>query len=248
MQKTPRILICVPCHNRKAIAAQCLPTIANGASWMDYITLWNDGSSEYHDDFLKQFGDEVKHPHYPEGYRMDAVGIEEQRRKHFLSFNRNWEEFTHLYLTDADALHDPHWRTQALYLSDELEGAPVCLYNTQAHARLAGNTIEDMPNFPYLLRRVAPGISYFLTAAHVKKVVAALPALPPHWNWDWSVPSILGGRFVISRTSFVDHIGLGGYHHPPHEGLDGGDRATDPTPWLVDKRAEVVKELQNAAF
>ncbi len=161
---------------------------------------------------------------------------------HFLDFDP--ERFTHLYLTDSDALHDPNWRTELLKISAKYDAAPVCGYNTQAHARIEGNTIEDSPLVDDVLwRRVAPGISYLLTAAHVAKVVKALPMMPSHWNWDWTVPGILGHQFAISRVGYVDHIGHGGMHHPVPEGLDGGDRVMSPTPWLVTKRAEVVKKL-----
>jgi hypothetical protein len=48
---------------------------------------------------------------------------------------------------------------------------------------------------------------------------------------------------AISKTSYVDHIGIGGLHHPPGVGIEGGDVALNPTPWLVEKRAEVIRSL-----
>jgi hypothetical protein len=39
---------------------------------------------------------------------------------------------------------------------------------------------------------------------------------------------LLGNRFAVSRVSYVDHLGIGGMHHPPEEGMDGGDRALNP--------------------
>jgi hypothetical protein len=82
-----------------------------------------------------------------------------------------------------------------------------------------------------------------LSREHVRKVITALPMMPMHWNWDWTVPGLLGNRFAVSRTSYVDHLGIGGMHHPPEEGIDGGDRALNPAPDLVEKRAKAIKAL-----
>ncbi len=236
---TPRLLICIPCHNRKRIAELCVPTILDGmerAPGRDILNLYNDGSDEYGQSFLYGLGADNVAEMSP------AIGIERQRKIHFGDFNP--DRFTHLYLTDADALHDPNWREKALELQESTNQSPVCLYDTTAHSNLIGNTIQDLQeNSEYILRRVAPGISYFLTADHVAAVQKALPHLPEYWHWDWTTPNILGNMMVISRQSHVDHIGYGGMHHPAPEGLDGGDRATNPTSWLVKKRAEVVAKL-----
>lgn len=230
----PKIYVAVPCHNRKAIAEQCLPTIAPGLTHEDMLMLYNDGSTEYGSDFLLGLGFRCA------VCQTGNIGIEAQRRRHFEHFANT--ACTHLYLTDADALHDPSWRFEALRLHEKYAGAPICLYNTPAHANMEGNTIDVGQEV--IWRRVAPGISYFLSREQAMQVVQALQTIHAvHWNWDWTVPQILNYRMAISKVSLVDHIGLGGYHHPPHEGLDGGDRALNPTPWLVEKRAEVVKAL-----
>lgn len=232
-----RILICVPCHNRKAIVEQCLPTLLHGDGPHDTVVLYNDGSTEYDRKFLEKFDVHFIRENYP------SIGIERQRRNHFDDFIKHNCQ-THLYLTDSDSIHDPEWRSHALKLQDAANGLPVCLYNTAAHARLQGNTISEEGEI--IWRRVAPGISYLLTREHVEQVVSAMRFSPKdaHWNWDWTVPAILGNRMAISKVSYVDHIGHGGYHHPADEGYDGGDRALNPTSWLVAKRAEIVRELK----
>lgn len=228
------ILVCIPVHNRLHIARECIPTVQAGMARSDSLAIYDDGSSDNLGPLPGWPGDSYHR-------RDEAVGIERQRKAHFREFQS--EKFTHLYLTDSDALHDPHWRDKALMLQKDAGGAPVCLYNTQAHERLPGNTVEVDGDLGIIWRRVAPGISYFLTADHVRTVCATLPHLPDHWNWDWTVPNLLGGRFAVSAVSYVDHVGHGGMHHPDNEGLDGGDRATGPTPWLIQKRAEVVAKL-----
>ena len=231
------IYVAIPVHNRLRIAEKCVPTVANGTS--------------LHNDVVAVFDDGCTEP-LPEsviaGYvavnRCSHIGIERQRRMHFTVFD-GLPDFTHLYLTDSDALHDPNWRDALLSIQSKYGGAPVCGYNTEAHARLQGSTISETEDV--IWRRTAPGISFLLTRGHVEKVVAWLRANPKvdHWNWDWTVPHILDDRFATTKTSYVDHIGFGGYHHPKGEGYDGGDRATSPTEWLKKKRAEIVSQLQH---
>ncbi len=233
-----KILICIPIRNRFEIARECIPTVKAGAAGCDDIAVFDDGSDGQAP--IEAMGNWYSY--------STQIGIEKQRRNHFTFFKRRLDcgdEFTHLYLTDADALHDPNWRSEALRLQDLAGGAPVCLYNTQAHARLIGNTIEDDKSGPIIWRRVAPGISYLLTADHVRRVNEAIIHMPDPLHWDWTVPAILGHRMAIARTSYVDHVGNLGLHHPAQEGWDGGDRATSPTDWLVRKRAEVVAKLKS---
>jgi hypothetical protein len=228
-----KLMIAIPVHNRLAIAKLCIPTVCDGMAPNDQLTIYNDGSK----DWPETISEKVLVAH-----RRDPIGIEAQRMDHFHSFlfEKN-REFTHLYLTDADALHDPDWRRTLLELQAYANGHPVCGYNTEAHARLKGNTLQDLAMSPIIWRAVAPGISYLLTRAHVEHVVKRMPN---QWNWDWTVPSLLGNRMAIARESVVDHIGWGGMHHPAAEGLEGGDRALNPTPWLVAKRLTVIHQLR----
>jgi hypothetical protein len=235
---TPRIFIAIPVHHRLEIAKQCIPTVHAGMVAGDRLALFNDGTgTSLPMDLLRIAGALV--------HDAEPLGIERQRQMHFRLFS-HLTDYTHLYLTDQDALHDPEWRRRLLELQDYVGGAPVCGYNTEAHAKLVGNTLHafDLPG-PVIWRAVAPGISYLLTRAHVEKVVANMPE---NWNWDWTVPALLGNRMAIARESVVDHIGHGGMHHPAAEGLEGGDRALNPTPWLVAKRAAVIKQLSAAAW
>lgn len=241
-----KILVHIPCFNRRRILERCVPTVRAGLEKEDVMWLWNDGSNEYDDWWLRQFADDVFHPSTESGQKIThTIGVERQRREHFLNFIYRQEDFTHLYLTDSDALHDPGWRAKALDLQEKAGGAPVCLYDTEAHEQLVGNTIERDEAKGIIWRRVAPGISYFLTHDQAYKIFEYLCHYRGDWNWDWAVPSILGNRFAISMKSYVDHIGLDGLHHPKGEGLGGGDRALNPTDWLIDKRREVVKILSH---
>jgi hypothetical protein len=147
----------------------------------------------------------------------------------------------YLYLTDSDAIHDPSWRSEAMRLQSMAAGAPVCLYNTMAHVTIQGNTIEDDLDSDVIWRRVAPGISYWLTRDHVAKI---MPFVEQLQHWDWQVPEILGHRFAVARRSYVDHIGFGGMHHPRSEGFDGGDRSLNPSVPLIRLRRQIVARLK----
>jgi hypothetical protein len=238
---TPRLYIAIPVHNRLAIAAQCIPTVRAGMiHGHDTLAVYDDGSTmgDCSDSGFILGAADVVYPSAP-------VGIERQRRRHFLDFAERMDrmDWTHLYLTDSDALHDPNWRAELLRLQQSCGYAPICGYDTEAHVRIAGNTITDYPSSEVIFRRVAPGISYLLTREHVEKVVRALPSLPEYWSWDWTVPALLGNRFAVTRRSLVEHVGWQGLHHPVEDGIAGGDVARNPTEWLVQKRAEVVAAL-----
>ncbi len=184
----PRIFVCIPVHNRLEIAKRCIPTVKNGMRDGDRLHLFNDGSRERMPMELLKLADAYVHDSSP-------IGIENQRQMHFRLFVAH-KEYTHLYLTDQDALHDPRWREKLLELQLLSGGRPTCGYNTYAHVRLVGNTLYDAPPQPFILRSVAPGISYLLTrqqAEHVARV------MPEKWNWDWTVPALLGSRMAIAR-------------------------------------------------
>lgn len=232
MSDNARLFIAVACHERRRITEQCLPTLRAGAAPDDTIGLYNDGSKEFDDAWLRQFSNRVIGS-------PKSIGIEAQRRQHLKDF---WADkrFTHLYFSDADALVDPTFRENLLRVQEEYGGALVCGYNTDAHVRIEGNTFNDSPHNEVVWRRVAPGISYLLSRVHVAAIMKFIDRIT---NFDWQIPGILGNRCAITRISYVDHIGAHGLHWKPEHGLEGGDRALNPTDFLVKKRTEVVAAL-----
>jgi hypothetical protein len=228
-----RILVAIPCHHRVAIAEQCIPTVAAGLNADDQLWCSMDGETGFSHDSLRKLG-ATKTLSSPE-----HIGIEAQRRMHIIEFMA-CPEYSHLYFTDADALHDPLWRQAALDIHAATDGAPVCLYNTVAHSdeKIRGNTISRENGI--IWRRYAPGVSMLWSRRHIEKIMLSIDRMT---NFDWQMCDWTGNYMAVSDVSFVDHIGLGGYHHPSDEGLDGGDRASNPTPFLVEKRKQVVAAL-----
>lgn len=229
-----RIYIAVPCRDRKRIAELCLPTLKETKKSADLLVLYNDGSKEYDANWLGQFGDMVRTFDEP-------IGIQAQRRLHFAHFWEQRHAYTAMYLTDMDAIHDLNWRSQALGIQRATGGALTCLYNTRAHTGMIGNVIRDDPKEDVIWQKYAPGISYLLTVAHVERIMKVVNDIQ---HFDWVIPSLFGNRCAISRVSHVDHIGFGGERHPPGANYNAGDRATNPTAYLVAKRAEIVEELE----
>lgn len=235
-----RLYVAIPVHNRRAVVEQCVPTIYRSIERpSDRLFLYDDGSTEYNIGSL-DVGQDYS-------IRTESMGVDAQRRRHFVDFwdhahrpySGDGPSFSHLYLTDGDAPHDPGFRAAALALQAE-HNLPICLYNTATHENMPGNTFRDTPGSNVILRRFAPGVSYLLTLEHVAKIMPHIDTLQ---SWDWQVPSLLGYRMAVSRTSYVEHIGAGGQHDPA-DGSIGPERALNPTPWLVKKRAEIIAKLE----
>lgn len=229
-----KIYIAIPVHNRGHVAAQCVPTVGAAMRNGDILHLYNDCSTEFSTDFVRALwrGTVV--------HECDHEGTEGQRRIHLADFLAS--DCERLYFTDPDALHDPDALSTLERLQDMWE-RPICGFNTSAHADVPGNTISQHGEI--ILRHYAPGISYLLTRAMVEKVDRACRALGTQLTaHDWQIPAFLGYRFAVTKTSVVDHVGHGGIRHPVDAGFDGGDRALNPTPYLVAKRAEVVAKLK----
>jgi len=231
-----RIFIAIPLFNRRAVVEQCVPTVR--VSPDDTVILYDDGSTEYDSGFW-----ETMNPHVT-GLQMavDSIGIDAQRKNHFKDFWARRDEFTHLYLCDSDAPHDPNWRTHALDLQARYS-APICLYRTRTHADYDNNIFADLPSEDVIWQRFSPGVSLLLTTAHVERIMAHLPEGP--WAWDWAVPGLLGYRMAVSRVSHVDHIGWHGLHDRNVEPRKvSTERCLMPTEGLKQKRGEVMGELK----
>lgn len=224
-----RIAIYVPCFNRKRITELCLPTLRAAMSERDELHLYDDGSTEFDDEWLTRFGEVTSGPN---------IGTEAQRRQHFKDFWAGDAEW--MYLTDPDAIHAPNALEELLRIAAKHQASHICGYDTMAHVRLAGNTIIDRPEDEVIWRKVAPGISYLLSRHAVSKV---MPFVNDLTAFDWQLPAIFGNYFPVTRRSVLDHLGWQGLRHPANAGPNEGDVARNPVEWLISKRAEIVAAL-----
>lgn len=229
-----RIYIAIPIAGRTQIARECIPTVLDSVGPEDKVVVYVDSRDDDTIRLANEFSDRA------EILVNGPLGIEAQRRVHILDYCALSSRFSHLYMTDADAPHDPSWRSELLRIQASVGGAPLCGYNTAAHANMAGNTISEEAEV--IWRKFAPGISYLLTREHMERVVKSGQRLT---NFDWQIPAILGYRFAVTRTSYVEHVGHMGMHHPPDAGYEGGDRALNPTPAVAKLRAEIVQKVKD---
>lgn len=230
-----RILICIPIFNRIPIAEQCIQTILSSMYAGDHLALYDDGCDE---DVLRLLGgasNATHHVNLSDGKKLN-LGVDAQRRRHIIDF-RGQSEFTHLYFSDADAFVDPHWRERLLDIQART-GLLTCGYHTQTHENYEKNVYNRDGDI--LFTRFAPGVSYLLERRHVEKIGSLMP---DRWNFDWHIPGILGYKCAVSDVSCVDHLGAGGMHDTSEPGCVSRERATNPTPWLIQKRAEILANL-----
>lgn len=225
-----KIYIAVTTYNRKKITELCLNQLKQVSNESD-IFIYDDGSTEYDETWLKQFSDHVS--------ISKNKGIEEQRLQHFKDFYNSEYEF--LYLTDNDAFHDTNWEDMAILLHDKWN-VPISLYNSNCHTHF---TVDDTEQFE-VIREYLPGISIFLDREMVKRVLDDSNThggklIAKHGGFDWRVGELYNNKVIISRTSYVDHYGYGGMHCNLHE---NGDWALNPTGALFFLKKRIIDYLQ----
>lgn len=212
-------LIVMTTFNRKDITKICLKNIDQTRQGMALAVL-DDYSKEYSLDELKSWtsSDRVLRA-------QRKLGINDLRLyAHNLAIS---EGFKYIYHIDNDALHDPNWITQLAYMRTIHNGI-LCLYNTHHHFAY---TIKETPDMA--IRRATPGISFFYELSQVKN-------LPDRFynSWDFVFGDVLGPS-CVSKTSYVEHFGAGGIHNHDFD----RDRAHNPTPYLIQERVKIIKEL-----
>jgi hypothetical protein len=204
-------------YGRQAVAKYSLRNLKETAPPHAQIHIWLDDPTQDYS-WAEEFGH--LHP-------MDKnVGIDSIRSIQLTAAAAAGIE--EVYLTDTDAIHDPAWYARAKELYKK--GTIVSLYNSPAHSKLGD--LGDR-----VIQKYAPGISYYLGSDEIRR-------LEPHakrglTNWDFTVPDLLSNRCVISKQSYVEHLGAGGLHSPSWD----DERADNPTPFLIEESRRILTEL-----
>lgn len=230
------IQIVVPVYNRKKITELSLQQTFKYKGDGNKLVVYNDHSTEYDNDFLAPYCDEViKLP--------KKLGVQHLRWYQLREFLKT--DFEYLYLTDNDVIHDPLYISKMMelyskYMLKNGQKLPVCLYNTIYHMQV-GNII--MENSDISMRRTAPGVSMFFDRKMVEKGVELLNNLSsgdPVYAWDYIFLELLGLPWITSKISYLDHWGSSGLHSP--DGLIGmeKDKAINPTEYLKSIRKPVI--------
>ena len=222
-----RILIAFTNYNRLRVSKYCAYQLFKSKSKDDRMVVYDDLSDEYNPvDVFKDRCDEL-------AISVKRQGIHAQRRSNIKDFIERYTDYTHLYFTDNDALHDCAWRKK-LY-ENEFSQYIVGLYNSPCHLnqqyQLGGN--KEMVN-----RLYCPGISMLINRDMAKMCYDRLEEIQ---NWDFDISRIIGVSAMITITSYVEHIGGGGLHSAPND--FERDRAISPTDWLKSKRKSLLKKL-----
>lgn len=232
---TPRIHISIPTYNRAKVALQCIPTVRAGMADGDLLHIYDDGSWEF---TMEDWAKLRQHAHGASW--TQAVGIDAQRRRHILDFwnDRERHQCTHLALVDSDCIADREWRATGLSLLAKY-GCPVALYRTATHDGMTNNVFEVRDDAQF--QRFAPGVFYLLTLEMVGEVI---DRIPEQWSWDWHLPGLFNYRVCVPLISAADHVGHGGLHDKHERGYVSKERALSPTNFLMNKRMEILRELE----
>lgn len=247
-----KILICVPCYNRKKVTEVALKSIYK---YKKNATVWvyNDWSTEYDNDFLEPYADKVLKLEKSDNVvvknenNIFGMGVDNLRWHQFRSFLEQ-DEFDVLYFTDSDAVHDPEYtdvlKTLYSQITDKKgKKLPICLYNSVYHT-LA--TVEDRGGV--IVRSTGPGISQLYDKEMCKVIVDELDKLDedPDYQWDYRCIEYLNRPIITTKHSYIEHYGAveGSLHHAT--GDWDKDKAINPTQHLAKDRDKIIAYLEES--
>jgi hypothetical protein len=200
--QTFRILVAVASWNRPNVTRLCLENLQQIRGPNAAVMIYDDNSSAYDEKFLSQYCDGLLK------FRIRG-GIERSRARAFRDFVHRYSDFDLLYLTDNDTVHDPSF----IRILNEIFSIqrrypyshPVGLFRSVFHE----NAIEkDLGDF--LTSKTCPGVSQAYNREMAEKIVHLLdsnPQMETVYGWDYHWPNVLQRPFLISKHSYLDHLG-----------------------------------------
>jgi hypothetical protein len=233
-----KVLIEVQCFNRKTITEKSLSQLKQYKKGADLLIV-NDHSTEYDNEWLEQFADEVIQ--YPEKATINRLKYRTFKR--FLD-----SDYDFLYMCDNDAMHDPDFMNQLFKIHYQSDGLPVTLYRSSFIKRCnVYKVIKLIPNGE-VRQGLFGGISTFLSREHVQNIVNYLPPTEEQWAlqtektaWDSQIQRWSSNNFfAVPQMSYVEHFGLNGQNHKTKT----SDLALDPTPYLKKISDDIWKTLE----
>lgn len=237
-----KIRIDVPVYNRKQITELCLMQLNKTKGPDDQIFIYNDGSTEYDNEWLSQFGRVINYTMPVQDRWRNIHKIRSLAYRDFVN-----SDFDFLYMTDNDAFHDSSWRSMLLYIFNKCN-MPVSgyissfMYNNYSYYKEQMRNLSNiMMNNDYnVVRSTGGGISIFLDANRVKQIVARMGNRDMHDIWDCETWNMLNNTYAISTSSYLDHFGKGGLHHQDWN----NERAINPTSYLQNVRQPIIDYLE----
>ncbi len=250
-----KTVICPATFDRKSTVEVCVgETTRHKMEAKMYIH--DDGSSEYDEKWLGQFGDRVFRHKHGKGGRTGVKDLRSNIVKSLLGDFKlevfeSWlkKDFgnagpTYLYMVDSDAYHDPHFFYR---LHEIMELYPkwgsICLYNAKFHAPRPGRVEKPSAIIDKntVIRGVSAGISMFFRLQSFRDNPSKVQ-VPDHRGWDGFYSREISKRKVItSLVSYVEHFGKGGFHN---KGNWDRCRALHPTAYLAGIRESSISKIE----
>lgn len=241
-----KIRIDVPVFNRQKITELVLMQLFKTKAPNDEIYIYNDGSTEYDDAWLSQWGKVIRYtmPLNQDRWR----NIHTIRSRAFRDFVQNnykpENNFDFLYMTDNDAFHDPSWRSEFIKISEEANVA-LCGYLSNfmfQNYDYYRNQINATFNKSYkIIQSTGGGISIFLNKDKVQTILNRMGHTDMHDMWDCMTWGYLNNTYAVPAQSLVEHFGKGGLHHNDWD----FEKAINPTLYLQQVRPFIIDYLED---
>ncbi len=211
--KKLKILIAVATWDRPNVTKLCLENLQKVRDSDTVIVAYDDCSRAYDVSFLDSFCDGILR------FRLHG-GIERSRARAIRDFIHRYTNFDILYLTDNDTIHDPAFVDILREFFSEQEtypfAHPVGLFRSVFHE----DAIEEHFD-SFIVSKTCPGVSQAYNREMAEKIVTLLntnPVMETVYGWDYHWPASLERPFLITKNSYVEHIGRdlseGGIHCP----------------------------------
>ena len=246
-----KILIALSTFNRKNITKLCLENLKQivDKDKKSKLVIYDDASTNYGDEFLKQYSDNVLR------FRVSG-GIERSRARAFRDFVYIYKDFDLFYMTDNDTIHDPDFLEilRKLYESSSKKfdkKLPIGLYNSKFHNN-PKNVIYE--NNILSVRKTCPGVSQCFDREMINKMLTFINKNPVYetlYGFDYHWPASLNVPFLQTQISYLEHFardkkekGLHSTHtiNDPRADFER-DRAIHPTSYLKKIREKIIKKI-----
>ena len=245
-----KILVALATFNRKNITKLCLENIKSCLDNNSSLIIYDDGSDEYNENFLRKFTKNCIR------FRIRG-GIERSRARSFRDFFYILKDFDLLYITDNDVIHDPQFLEQIRYfysISEKSENImPIGLFNSVFHS---GKENQVGEHNKFFIRKTCPGVSQCYDRQMVEKIVNFLnhnPMFETMYGFDYHWPAQLGVPFIQSKISYLEHFARDRHQPGIHSGFSeekekiiedfDRDRALYPTDFLKKTRDQIIKQI-----
>ncbi len=247
-------VICPATFERKATVEACVGA-TNQHKLNSKMYIHDDGSEQYDEEWLQQFGDRVFRHEHGHGGRRGVKDLRSNIVKSLLGdfkpeiFNP-WlkEDFgeegpTYLYMVDSDGYHDPHFFYRLHELTELYpKWGTICLYNARFHSPKHNRPEGNVVDYDTVVRGMSAGISMFFRLQSFRDNPNKIQ-VPDGRGWDGFYSREIAGRKVVtSLTSYVEHLGKWGFHN---KGNFERDRALCPTAYLNSIRDATIKQIED---